>query len=57
MYLTQATYEDLVVMKDLIESGQVAPVIDRTFPMSDFLEAFRYIETGHARGKVVINIL
>ena len=56
MYLTKSTYDDLVVLNDLIESGQVAPVIDRTYPMSDFQEAFRYVETGHARGKVVLNI-
>ncbi|MBW1789956.1 MAG: zinc-binding dehydrogenase, partial [Deltaproteobacteria bacterium] len=42
--------------KDLIESGKVTPVIDRTYPLSDTPEAFRYLEEDHARGKVVINV-
>jgi NADPH:quinone reductase-like Zn-dependent oxidoreductase len=45
---------DLVVMKDLLEAGKVIPVIDRTYPLSEVPEAIRYLEEGHARGKVVI---
>ncbi|MEJ2215738.1 MAG: NAD(P)-dependent alcohol dehydrogenase [Gemmatimonadota bacterium] len=45
---------DLLVLKELLESGKVAPVIDRTYPLAEVPEAFRYLEQGHARGKVVI---
>jgi NADPH:quinone reductase-like Zn-dependent oxidoreductase len=46
----------LVVLKELIEAGKVTPVIDRTFALSDVPEAIRYLETGQARGKVVITV-
>jgi NADPH:quinone reductase-like Zn-dependent oxidoreductase len=46
----------LIVMKELIEAGKVAPVIDRTFPLSQVPEAMRYLESGRAVGKVVITI-
>ena len=45
---------DLVTLKELLEAGRVTPVIDRTYPLSETLEAFRYLDQGHARGKVVI---
>jgi NADPH:quinone reductase-like Zn-dependent oxidoreductase len=48
--------EDLVVLKELIEAAEVTPVIDRTYPLSETREAFRYLEKGHARGKVVITV-
>jgi len=48
--------EDLQVLKELIEAGKVMPVIDRTYPLSDLPEAIRYLEEGHARGKVVITV-
>jgi NADPH:quinone reductase-like Zn-dependent oxidoreductase len=48
--------EDLVVLKELVESGKVTPVIDRTYPLSETPEAFRYLDEGHARGKVVITV-
>jgi NADPH:quinone reductase-like Zn-dependent oxidoreductase len=48
--------EDLQVLKELIESGMVSPVIDRTYPLSEMPEAIRYLEAGHARGKVVITV-
>ena len=46
----------LVVLKELIEAGKVTPVIDRTFPLSEVPEAIRYLESGQARGKVVITV-
>jgi NADPH:quinone reductase-like Zn-dependent oxidoreductase len=46
----------LVVMKDLIEAGKITPVIDRTVPLSEVPEAIRYLETGKARGKLVITV-
>jgi len=47
---------DLLLMQELMEVGQVAPVIDRTYPLSEVAEAIRYLEEGHARGKVVIKV-
>jgi NADPH:quinone reductase-like Zn-dependent oxidoreductase len=46
----------LVVLKELIEAGKITPVIDRTFPLSGVPEAIRYLESGHARGKIVITV-
>jgi NADPH:quinone reductase-like Zn-dependent oxidoreductase len=46
----------LADLKELIEAGNVAPVIDKIYPLSDIPEAIRYLEQGHARGKVVITI-
>ena len=48
--------EDLEFLKELIEVGKVTPVIDRTYPLSEVPEAIRYLEEGHARGKVVITV-
>lgn len=48
--------EDLQVLRELIEAGQVTPVIDRTYPLDEAPEAIRYLEGGHARGKVVIAV-
>jgi len=48
--------DDLQVMKELIEAGKVTPVIDRTYPLNEVPEAIRYLEEGHARGKVVITV-
>ena len=47
---------DLVYMKELIEAGKVVPVIDRSFPLSEAAEAFRYFSEGHPSGKVVITV-
>jgi NADPH:quinone reductase-like Zn-dependent oxidoreductase len=46
----------MLVLKDLVESGKVTPVIDRSYPLAEVPEAIRYMETGRARGKVVITI-
>jgi NADPH:quinone reductase-like Zn-dependent oxidoreductase len=56
MFVTRENHEDLIVLKELIEAGKVTPVIDRTYPLSDVPEAIRYLEQGHARGKVVITV-
>lgn len=48
---------DLAYMKDLIEAGKVTPVIDRCYPLAETAEAIRYVDAGHARGKVVITMV
>ncbi len=48
--------EDLVFVKELVEAGKVMPVIDRRYPLSEVGEALRYLEEGHAGGKVVITV-
>lgn len=48
--------EDLQFLKQLIESGEVMPVIDRTYPLTEVPEAISYLEEGHAKGKVMITL-
>ena len=48
--------KDLTFMKDLLEAGKVIPVIDRCYPFGEIAEGFRYLEEGHAQGKVVITV-
>ncbi len=55
-FVSFATNEDLVDLKELIEAGKVTPVIDRTYPLSETPEAIGYLGEGHARGKVVITV-
>jgi NADPH:quinone reductase-like Zn-dependent oxidoreductase len=52
----KANKGDLIFMKGLLEAGEVTPVIDRSYPLSEVPEAMRYLEEGHARGKVVITV-
>lgn len=47
---------DLIFVKELIEAGKVTPVVDRCYPLDEAPEAMRYLEAGHARGKVVITV-
>ena len=55
-FITKPNIDDLDVLKELIEAGSLSPVVDRTYPLSETPEAIRYLEQGHARGKVVITI-
>ena len=55
-FISSENAEDLIVLKELIESGKVTPVIDRTYSLSDSPEAIRYVEEGHTKGKVVITL-
>ncbi len=54
--LARPNQNDLACMKELLEAGKVIPVIDRCYPLSETAEAIRYLEAGHARGKVVITV-
>jgi NADPH:quinone reductase-like Zn-dependent oxidoreductase len=55
-YIAQLNKPDLEFLRDLMESGKVMPVIDRQYKFSEAVEAVRYLEQGHARGKVVITV-
>ncbi len=54
--LAQAKQEDLLFLKELLETGKIVSVIDRCYPLEESDEAIRYLEAGHARGKVVVLI-
>jgi NADPH:quinone reductase-like Zn-dependent oxidoreductase len=55
-YIAQFNKKDMTILGDLMQAGKVTPVIDRTYKLNETPEALRYLETGHARGKVVINL-
>jgi len=55
-FIAKVTRTDLMLLKSLLEEGKLAPVIDRSYPLSHAAEAIRYLEEGHARGKVVLTV-
>ena len=55
-FTTKANKKDLAFIKELLETGKVVPVIDRRYPLGEVAESLRYLEEGHARGKVVITV-
>lgn len=55
-FLAKPNKEDLAIMNELMTTGKVTPVIDRTYALNEVPDAIRYLEEGHARGKVVITI-
>jgi NADPH:quinone reductase-like Zn-dependent oxidoreductase len=56
MMFAELNQKDLSILADLMQAGKVTPVIDRTYPLSQISDALRYLEAGHARGKVVITL-
>jgi NADPH:quinone reductase-like Zn-dependent oxidoreductase len=56
MMMAQGNKDDLNAIADLMQSGKVKPVVDRTYPLSEIREAIRYLETGRARGKVIVSV-
>jgi NADPH:quinone reductase-like Zn-dependent oxidoreductase len=56
VFVTKENGADLATLAGMIAAGQVRPVIDRTYPLADAAAALRYLEAGHARGKVVIAV-
>jgi NADPH:quinone reductase-like Zn-dependent oxidoreductase len=56
VFVVRHNSDDLAVLKQLVEAGKVAPVIDRRFALSDVPDALRYQGEGHARGKIVIAV-
>jgi NADPH:quinone reductase-like Zn-dependent oxidoreductase len=55
-FISTQNYKDLIVLTELIQAGKITPVIDRTYPLSEAPKAVRYLEQGHARGKIVITL-
>jgi NADPH:quinone reductase-like Zn-dependent oxidoreductase len=55
-FLANQIKADLALLRDLVETAKVAHVIDRTHPLAHTADAIRYLEEGHARGKVVVTI-
>jgi NADPH:quinone reductase-like Zn-dependent oxidoreductase len=55
-FVNKENHEDLIVLAELIESGKITPVIDRTYPLVEAHQAIRYLEQGHARGQNVITV-
>ena len=55
-FLARPNKKDLTTICEPIKGGKVTPVIDKRFPLSEVSEALRYLEQGHARGKVVITL-
>jgi NADPH:quinone reductase-like Zn-dependent oxidoreductase len=56
MVLAKQSKEDLTILHELMKAGKVTPVIDRSYSLSEVPEAIRYLEEGHAQGKVVITL-
>jgi NADPH:quinone reductase-like Zn-dependent oxidoreductase len=55
-FLAHVRQDDLLVLREWLEAGRLVPVIDRTYALDDVAAAVRYLEEGHARGKVVIAV-
>ena len=55
-YIAEFNQKDVRILGDLMQSGKMTPVIDRTYKLSETADALRYLETGHARGKVVVSL-
>lgn len=55
-FVESTTGKDLIALNEFIEAGTITPIIDRTYPLGDAAAAFRYLDEGHARGKVVITV-
>ena len=56
LLMAAAKRDDLLVLKELVETGRVKPVIDRMYPLSETAEAMRHLEAGRARGKLVLDV-
>ena len=54
IFVARLRKDDLTILGELMQAGKITPVIDRTYPLSEVPDAFRHLEEGHARGKIVI---
>jgi NADPH:quinone reductase-like Zn-dependent oxidoreductase len=55
-FVADGNKQDLLILRELAESGELIPVIDRTYSLDEVPDAIRYVESGHARGKVVVTV-
>lgn len=55
-FVSAPNHQDLEVLRNLIESGKVKPVLEKVYPLDETPEAYRHIGTGHARAKIVVRI-
>ena len=55
-FVARQNRKDLILLKKLVESGKLTPVIDRTYPLAEAPEAIRYLAEGHAQGRVVVTV-
>jgi len=55
-FVSTPNRDDLIALKELVEAGRVTPVIDRMYPLREAADAFRYLDQGHARGKVIVAV-
>ena len=56
MGIAKVKQEDLAILGQILETGKIAPLIDRSYPLSEVVEAFRYVEDTHPQGKVVVTV-
>jgi NADPH:quinone reductase-like Zn-dependent oxidoreductase len=54
--LAQANKDDLDVLRDMMQTGKLTPVIDKRYKLSETAQAISYLEQGHARGKVIVDL-
>ena len=55
-FIAKFNKPDMVVLRDFLETGRMTPVIDRRYELSEIADALRYLEEGHAQGKIVLAV-
>jgi NADPH:quinone reductase-like Zn-dependent oxidoreductase len=55
-FIAKTNRADMEILRELLESGKVRPVVDRRYELADAADAFRYLGEGHARGKIVVTV-
>jgi NADPH:quinone reductase-like Zn-dependent oxidoreductase len=55
-FISNANPQDLLALQELLEAGKVTPVVERTYPLAQAADAFRYLGEGHAQGKLVVTV-
>lgn len=56
MVFAELNHDDMAQLADLMQVGKITPVIDRSYKLSQISDAIRYLEEGHARGKVILTV-